>query len=152
MKNYISDNGLLLDKTTLPHTVCGYIFNFPGHGCFSPGTRVMVEDETYLGKTREATSEEIKTHNRLLGEMELASLKKEGKGVLYLSEENGKHSVATWSGIGRVSCHHARKSWHNMAGRDGRTDVWFSMDGSLWHGVNIGDSQICRVKRCKGKR
>lgn len=147
MKSYTLDNGLLLDKTTLPHTVCGYIFAFPGKGAFSPNSRILVESDTFLNQTREATAEEIQTHNRLLGEAELASLKKEGKGVLYLSHENGKYSVATWSGVGRVQCSYARKSWHNMAGHDGRTDVWFNLDGSQWHGVNIGNSQICRVKR-----
>jgi len=149
MKNYTLDNGLLLDKTVTPPQLCGYIFNFSGHGAFAPDSRIQVESN---GLAREATEGEIQTHNRLLGEMELASLKKEGKGTLYLSKENGRYSVATWSGVGRVSCHHVRKSWHNMAGRDGRTDVWFSLDGSQWYGVNIGDNQICRVKRCKGKK
>lgn len=41
-------------------------------------------------------------------------------------------------------------SFHNMAGRDGRTDYWFTgPDGKNWHGVNIGDMDLVRCHRLK---
>jgi hypothetical protein len=107
---------------------------------------------------------EIDEHNRLLGEMEWTALKKHGRGVLYLSKKdipacppsNGIQPmelkaliVSTWAGANFSRVYHSRKSFHNFAGGDGRTDVWFMLDGSRWHGVNIGDNQLCRVKRCK---
>jgi hypothetical protein len=145
MKTFILDNGLFMDKATVPPTLCGYVFEFPGKGAFEPNSRFMIADEIRENKTREATPEEIATHNRLLGEMELNGMKEHGKGVLYLTRsEDGRYSVATWSGAGKTNCHHVRHSWHNFAGRDGRTDVYFTMAGKVWHGVNIGDSQICR--------
>lgn len=146
MKTYRNDGGLLVDNSTEPPTCCGYIFNFAGHGAFAPGGKVQLQN----GVVRDLTQEEIDTHNRLLGVAEFEALKKHGRGILYLTESKpGESKLSTWSGTNTVFPYRSRKSWHNMAGKDGRTDVWFSLDGSRWHGVNIGDNQICRVKRCK---
>lgn len=58
--------------------------------------------------------------------------------------------VTNWPGtLVFTECEY-RSSFHNMAGKDGRTDVWFAgPDGFTWHGVNIGDHQILRCKRTK---
>lgn len=143
---YHNDNGLLVDPSTTPPTCCGYLFNFAGHGAFAPDGKAMLQN----GTLRDLTQDEVDTHNRLLGEAELAAIKKHGRGIMYLTRQpHGSYHVATWTGQGRTLCHNVRRSWHNMAGKDGRTDVDFTLDGSRWHGVNIGDNQICRVKRCK---
>lgn len=156
MKTYVLDNGLFLDKTTVPPTLCGYVFAALGKGAFSPESRIVIADEILENKTREATQAEIDTHNRLLGEMELRGMIEHGKGVLYLSFDSapsvGRYYVATWSGAGKTYCTYVSKSWHNMAGKDGRKDVYFTLAGKRWHGVNIGDSQICRCHVLKRQR
>lgn len=146
-----NDNGLFVDASTNPNTCVGYIFNFAGHGAFSPDGKV------------EATQEQIDTHNRLLGEMELQAMRQHGRAVLYIThvpenkrcwcDAEGTHYVeyqaGTWASKSeeRFPCYNVRKSRNNFGAQ--RTDVDFSFDGSRWHGVNIGDNQILRVKRCK---
>lgn len=123
---------------THPQTIpaaAGYILNFNGRG-YSP--------DGVVGAPSQA---DIDAHNSALAAAELAHLKATGRGVLYLGADG---QVTQWAGKLIGTAHHQRKSWHNMAGRDGRTDVWFEFDGSTWHGVNIGDSQILRVRRTKG--
>lgn len=143
---YHQNNGLLIDPATNPPTCCGYIFNFTGHGAFAPCGRVQLQN----GVVRDLVQDEINEHNRLLGEIEWTALKKHGRGVLYLTRDKDDHyKVATWVDSNHVFPWRVSKSWHNFAGHNGRTDVWFNLDGSSWHGVNIGDNQICRVKRCK---
>lgn len=58
--------------------------------------------------------------------------------------------VTNWPGTLRFKVR-VRQSDHNFAGKNGRCDAWFIFDGSVWHGVNIGDNQICRCKRTKEK-
>ena len=152
------DNGLIVDNSTKPPTCTGYIFNFTGHGAFDPSGLVEIN-----GVKRQPTTEEIETHNRILSQAELTAIKKHGRGCLYLHrkvtkwEFEGKpatstaYSVGTWASSESdcVKVYHTTTSFHNFAGRDGRRDVWFTLDGSRWHGVNIGDNDIVRVKRCK---
>lgn len=131
------ENGLLVTDDA----IMGYIFNFNGHGSFAPD-----------GKVGELSQAQVDAHNAALAKIELDAILEAGRGMFYLFYTDGKVShVGTWASKPgerlRVSC--SRKSWHNFAGRDGRTDVWFRMDGSEWHGVNIGDSDIVRVKRLK---
>lgn len=155
-KNYTLDHGLIVDNTTTPPTCCGYIFNFNGHGAFDPGGKVKIDG-------RNATDAEIESHNSLLSRMELDGMKKHGRGVLYLHREvkhwqhEGKpatstaYFVGTWAAkdTDRIKVYHTTTSFHNMAGRDGRRDVWFNLDGKRWHGVNIGDNDIVRCKMTK---
>lgn len=136
---YENDNGLYVDKSTDPPTCCGYMINFDGKGVFSPDGKVQVSGEG------------VDTHNRLLADAEWAGMLKHGKGILYLTRDaEGVYYASDWPSVHKIRVSHVRKSWHNMAGKDGRTDVHFILDGSTWHGVNIGDNQILRVKRTKG--
>ncbi len=134
---YIIDSGLIVDSSTTPPTCCGYIMQFQGHGAFSPDGKV------------EFTKEQTDAHNALLGQAEWEGMLKHGKGLLYLTHEEVGGWVSNWVGTHKVKAYHIRASFHNFAGRNGRRDVYFMLDGSRWHGVNVGDSQICRVKRCK---
>lgn len=71
---------------------------------------------------------------------------------LYLSRNssNDGYEVGNWPGSIKFKVGVVKKSWHNFAGKDGRIDFWFSgPDGKTWHGVCIGDMQLCRVKRNK---
>lgn len=131
-------DGLLVDVSTNPPTLCGYVMRFEGHGDFAPG-----------GRLDGLSLDEIATHNRRLGELEWAAMLAAGCGVLYLTQ--GGRYVSQWSGGQAVKVDWLRVSDHNMAGRGGRRDVWFTIEGQTWHGVNIGDAQICRVRRVKGR-
>lgn len=141
MKIYWICDGLIQDTRTNPPTLCGPIVSAPNGASFAPDSRILIAD---VEGSRDAKPEEIETHNRKLGEIELNAIKEHGKGVLYLTHDEKGYFVSTWSGAGKTRCHSVRTSWHNMAGKDGRTDVYFVMAGKVWHGVNIGDSQICR--------
>lgn len=69
-----------------------------------------------------------------------------GKGVMYLTEKAGRFSVNNWPGTLTIAPDRVTKGRHNIAGS--RYDVWFTLDGHRYHGVNYGEnSQILRVKR-----
>jgi len=139
MKPFLIQSGLFIDST---NTICGYVFNVLGHGAYHPAGLIRVLEN---GKEREVTQEEVDTHNKALATAELAAIEKCGKGVLYLTTKDGKYSVGTWTGDRKGLCDTVRTSDHNMAGRNGRTDVYFTLGGKRWHGVNIGNNQICRI-------
>lgn len=81
------------------------------------------------------------------GENERRDMMKRGKACLYLA--NG--FVTNWPGSLKLRVRYQKSSWHNMAGKDGRTDCWFTgPDGKEWHGTSIGkDNQVLRCKRLK---
>ena len=149
---YTLDNGLLTNPETNPPTCAGYIFNFSERGAFAPTGRVKIN-----GQEEELTQSQIDEHNQLLAAAEWRAMLKHGRGILYLTPADknttagklGHYRVSDWPGCNQAFTYHERTSFHNMAGRNGRLDVWFMLDGSRWHGVNIGDNQILRVKRCK---
>lgn len=96
---------------------------------------------------------------------EREDLVKSGRGVLYFTPSRatitgrpirrdggwGECELTNWTGVLRFSGGY-RVGRHNMAGR--RYDAWFNgPDGFEWHGVTYGDNtQICHVRRLKGKR
>lgn len=127
--------GLLKDSTGL--RPLGFIFMHDA-AAFAPS-----------GKVDRISADEAKAHNAALEQAERDTMKATGRAVLYLSKKNdGSDVIQQWAGAFVAVPHSIRKSWHNMAGRDGRTDVSFSFAGSRWHGVNIGDNDILRCKRC----
>jgi hypothetical protein len=69
----------------------GYLFEFPGHGIFEPN----------FGKL-EVTSEEAKTHNRLLSQGEIEGLDNHCAvgmgGLFYTRKVDGQTRVMTWLG------------------------------------------------------
>ena len=69
----------------------GYLFEFPGHGIFEPT----------FGKL-EVSSEEAKTHNRLLSQGELQGLDQHCAvgmgGMFYTRQAGGQPLVVTWLG------------------------------------------------------
>lgn len=90
------------------------------------------------------------------GKRDAVAMERDGKAVLYLSHNHtGKnpsapYTVGNWCGTLSFPVYGVRSSFHNFAGRDGRRDFWFTAFGREWHGVNIGDSQIARVRALKG--
>lgn len=66
-------------------------------------------------------------------------------GSLYLTND-GK--VCNWPNTLSFPVEYQRIGTHNWGCV--RTDVWFNgPDGHVWHGVNIGDNEICRCKRTR---
>jgi hypothetical protein len=138
----IDEHGLIVDGDQL----AGYIIDFAGHGAFGPNREALPL----------LTQDQIDKHNSILAQMELEATKKYDNGIFYLTREYIKNDpkktytefVSNWIGTFKVPAY-VKSSWHNFAGKDGRRDVWFSLDGERWHGVNIGDSQIVRAKRLK---
>lgn len=139
MKTEIQSNGLI---TTGPDSCAGYIFNFTGHGAFDPSGKLKVGD-------LELTQEQIGRHNQVLTDAEYAAMKSSGRGVLYLFRSGDDLYVGTWASKPpmRCWCFDISHSRNNFGAQ--RTDVHFNYAGSRWHGVNIGDNDIVRVKRCK---
>lgn len=111
----------------------GYIFKFDGHGSFDPDGKIKGE----------MSQEEIKAHNAKLAQAEAYAMIDEGKGTLYLSD----NKAGSWDGSISYPVRNVRKSRNNFGAE--RTDVDFYITGRRWHGVNLGDNQILRVKRCK---
>ena len=75
-----------------------------------------------------------------------------GKITLYLSP-NPDHpipwKVTNWPGTLTFPVHSFRVGRHNIAYR--RYDVWFTVNGHTWHGVQYGDNtQIAHCRRVKG--
>lgn len=75
---------------------------------------------------------------------------KEGKAVLYLSQDSKVWRVTNWPGSLSLPVLSHTKGKHNLAGV--RYDVWFrDRTGALWHGTQYGDdTMICHCKRIKG--
>lgn len=122
----------------------GYIFNFKGHGAFTPDGKVY----------EEMTEAQIKAHNSALARAEVEAMKEHGCAVLYLHTVDNKTTIGTWTlqaptfpvNHSKTSRHYVPNCWRQVK----RTDYWFTgPDGKAWHGVNIGDNDIVRCKRLK---
>lgn len=74
-----------------------------------------------------------------------------GRCTLYLTQNDDQWIVGNWPGTLNVRCSIPRYSFHNFAGQRGRRDVWFRCEGHEFHGVNIGDNDILRVRRIRDK-
>lgn len=89
--------------------------------------------------------------------MDRTQMDTDGRATLYLvkrirlADGGGAFYVTNWPGSLEYRVQSSRTSWHNMAGKDGRTDVWFTDHaGKQWHGYQIGHyTQICHCKRVK---
>ena len=59
-----------------------------------------------------------------------------------------RFKVTNWPGSLSLPVQHIRKGRHNMARV--RYDIWFSFEGTPWHGVQYGDNtQLCHCSRVK---
>lgn len=87
------------------------------------------------------------------GENEARNMRETGRAMLYLTHEDGEPRVyyaSNWPGSLKIRISGAVRHSHNNFGAQ-RVDVWFTFDGARWHGVNLGDNQILRCRRLKGK-
>ena len=76
-------------------------------------------------------------------------MKDDGRITLYLTNPDSGQSVLTnWPGSLAIYPYRLSKGRHNIARV--RYDVWFSFEGTQWHGVQYGDNtQLCHCKRVK---
>lgn len=80
------------------------------------------------------------------GEQDRKQLLEEGKLFGYWSHG----FFSNWPGTLKIKAYYSRDSFHNFAGRNGRTDFWFNFEGKHFHGVHIGHNNECaRVKQVK---
>jgi hypothetical protein len=115
------------------------------YGYFSPEGKVKAN----------LTMDQIAAHNAELARIEIEQAKATGKGILYLrrtgtSPSTFRYSVGTWDGTHGYSAS-ISFSFHNFAGKNGRRDVWWTMDKEEWHGVNIGESDVVHAHKLKAK-
>ena len=80
-------------------------------------------------------------------------MRDEGRIVLYLSEapDPGEWKLSNWPGslVFWAPQLRVKKGGHFIAST--RYDVWFTFEGSNWHGVRYGEfSQLCYCRRLKG--
>lgn len=87
--------------------------------------------------------------------MDAAEMLKGNSIVLYLTkrvnQDRGRlsYGITNWPGTLYFPTGPFLKISRHNIGKT-RYDAWFTgPDGALWHGVNIGDSQICRCHRLK---
>ena len=77
------------------------------------------------------------------GENDKKTLLETGK----LSGYYSKLHFTNWPGSFKIKAYYSRSSWHNFAGKDGRTDFWLNFEGKHYHGVQIGHNNECATIR-----
>ena len=81
-------------------------------------------------------------------EMDREYLRK--NGVLsgyFTTDKDGKNWFSNWPGSFKLPVNDTLKSWHNFAGKNGRTDFWLWFEGKRYHGVQIGHNNECATIR-----
>lgn len=91
-------------------------------------------------------------------ELEMADLIERGHGIYYMKHagtERGMglttrnvYALTAWNGHFEIPIRFYTHGKHNWSGK--RTDVWFMLDGSVWHGTVYGSVPgDCHIKRTK---
>lgn len=83
------------------------------------------------------------------GELDKKQLRESGLLYGYIVKDQTGYKFCNWPNSFSVRVWNIRKSYHNFAGKDGRTDFWFEFEGKRYHGVNIGDNECAKVKVLK---
>jgi hypothetical protein len=85
------------------------------------------------------------------GEVDKEWMRENGRITLYLTiaEKKRFKTVSNWPGTLLIPVESSSEGNHNIAGR--RMDVWFLFEGTVWWGVNIGDSQLLHCKKTNRK-
>lgn len=126
------------DNADGSHNIAGFIFRFPGHGSFDP-----------TGKVEGPTPEQEQEHNRNLDRAQLDAYAQKGRGIFYLTKQDGEHTVTTWAGTWKRRALHVSKGRHNIA-RTQYTVTFTGPDGKPWTGRQYGENtQILRARRMK---
>lgn len=91
-------------------------------------------------------------------EKEMADLIERGHGIYYMKQasvERGMglttyttYELTAWSGYFKIPIRFYSHGKHNWSRK--RTDCWFVLDGSVWHGTVYGNLPgDCHIKRTK---
>ena len=82
------------------------------------------------------------------GKNDVKTLLTTGKLHGYYSRDKKLGMVfSNWPGSLKIHSYYSRDSWHNFAGKDGRTDFWCKFKGHVYHGVHIGHNNECATLR-----
>ena len=82
------------------------------------------------------------------GENDRKCLLETGKMYGYFSKDkDGRWYFSNWPGSFKIHAYYTRSSWHNFAGRNGRTDFWCIFEGNHYWGVQIGHNNQCATLR-----
>ena len=86
-------------------------------------------------------------------EMDREYLRKNGKlSGYFTTDECRKSQFSNWPGSFILYAKDVRKSWHNFAGKNGRTDFWVWFECKCYHGVQIGHNNQCATIRILKKQ
>lgn len=77
------------------------------------------------------------------GENDKQYLLEHGKLSGYFSNMH----FTNWPGSFKIKAYYTRTSWHNFAGKNGRTDFWLNFEGNHYWGVQIGSNNQCATIR-----
>ncbi len=82
---------------------------------------------------------------------DIAYLEANGKlSGYYVKGEDNKYYFTNWPATLKIPVYYQKTSWHNFAGKNGRTDFWLTFEGKQYHGVQIGhNSQLATIKKIK---
>ena len=88
------------------------------------------------------------------GENDKKQLEETGKlfGYFTINKGNCYGTFSNWPGSFKKESCYFRQSYHNICGKNGRTDFWFIHNNKQYHGVNIskqGSNECAKVKRVK---
>lgn len=114
-----------------------------GYGVRPDGEKVCF---SCCGKT---DAEELRTTGRLVGYFTYSTPGINHARSAPRDQYVGSPTFTNWPGTLKISTYtHVRVSRNNFGAT--RLDFWFTWEGRTYHGVNIGDNQIARVRRVKG--
>lgn len=81
---------------------------------------------------------------------------REGAATLYVVRGplgiNPAMQVTNWPGSLRIIPDKVQRLRHAGGFGSQRTDVWFTFEGAMYHGINRGDNDLLRVRRKKTNR
>lgn len=87
------------------------------------------------------------------GQQDAETLRTTGTLHGYFSKgKDGQWYFTNWPGTFKLAARHIRHSWHNFAGKDGRTDFNVTFEGVEYYGKQIGHwNQCATIKRYKSQ-
>lgn len=101
------------------------------------------------GALKGITPDQVQAHNNTLAEADLKATAERGKGLFYLSKQDGNWKVTQWTGAWKARRVIVSIGRHNIARRQ-YCVTFTGPDGRWWNGRVIGDNTLAmHAKRSK---